>query len=457
MSVHGTSASSEPLACRTANCCRSAGCISGGARTTGSYFRALIGGIQNDVTYAFHPDGAKPFELIASMSTSTPLFDSGEYVDGERQDGEELQWGYVRAGFGVGHREELEPGASDNLFASDVLLEPGFLYFGEGEDTAASFLIPDDTFELRMRWTTRYDALERNIIERAHAGVAFGADLIYGVRGNESAWGDASGSGFHAADEVRDHVTATAYGLWATDLPFVAADERHRLVLTFHGGASRTSTALHGAARRGLPDTPGRGGCRSITTPVCPGSGFDGSSPEHYAIASATWRYEISFFAFLETGVTVGWLDRDRMSGSAIVREDDSLSSVHALLTTGFLGQTRLQFGYAYGFDLIREDDEGAHAFTVRASADFSEPGTTRSRSVRSQKRARRYAPAPCCRARSWSSSSPPPPFSPRTPSRRSRRPRPRRPRPSRRRTPRSCRCRAAPIGSCATRRSMPR
>lgn len=333
------------------------------------YLRALVGVIQNDVVYAFHPDGAKPFEVIGSLNTSTPIWDSGEFVDGRRIDGEELSWGWVRAGIGVGHRQRVDPGHADNLFSSDILLEPGFLYFGRGEDTSASFVVPDDTLEMRLRWTTRYDALERNLVERAHCGVAFGADLIWGSRTDASGWGDPAGSGFFAKRDVQDHVTLTGYGVWATDVPFVDS-ERHRLVLTFHGGASDGTDRFSAPRVGGFPDTRGEES-GTVARPVLPGAALDEFFPDRYAIVSGSYRYELAFFAYLETGATFAWLDRDEFRGASIVRDDDRLSSVHALLTSGFLGQTRLQLGWAYGFDLVRDGDEGAHAFTVRMSSDF--------------------------------------------------------------------------------------
>ncbi|MCC6785485.1 MAG: hypothetical protein IT457_21720 [Planctomycetes bacterium] len=333
------------------------------------YLRALVGGFQNDLVYAFHPDGARPFELIGSLNTSTPLWDSAEYVDGVRLDGEELGFGYARIGLGVGHREAVDPGNADNLFSSDVLVEPGWFWFDRGEDTSAGFVLPDDTFEVRLRWTTRYDALERNLVERAHAGVAAGLDAIWGTRTSASGYGDPSGSGSVAEGDVDDHLILSGYSVLATDVPFLES-EHHRLVLTFHGGLSDGTDRFSAMRVGGFPDTRGEE-TGSLARPVLPGAGLDEFFPEHYAIASASYRLELSFFAYLETGATVAWLDRDRFRNGVIRRSDDTLSAAHLLLTSGFLGQTRLQMGYAYGFDLVRDGEEGAHAFTIRMSADF--------------------------------------------------------------------------------------
>ncbi len=100
-------------------------------------------------------------EYVLSFSNFTLPFAKSELVDGKSFTPEELRWGYVRAEFGIGYRRQVSPGNQDNMFAADLLVEPGFLYFHKSSDAAANFIAPHNTPELRFHLQTRYDALVR--------------------------------------------------------------------------------------------------------------------------------------------------------------------------------------------------------------------------------------------------------------------------------------------------------
>src|SRR5262245_20482941 len=95
--------------------------------------RAVIAGVYNEVLYA-HATGDGPFELVGTFESWTPPWSSGELVDGEVADGEKLYWGYVRAGGGCGWRASIGP-ENDNQVASNLIVEPGLLYFGRADRT----------------------------------------------------------------------------------------------------------------------------------------------------------------------------------------------------------------------------------------------------------------------------------------------------------------------------------
>ena len=69
------------------------------------YLRAIVAGLFNDISYAYSPEGFGPFEGVFSFENFTVPFDQSEFIDGERIQREELTWGYVRTGFGVGYRK----------------------------------------------------------------------------------------------------------------------------------------------------------------------------------------------------------------------------------------------------------------------------------------------------------------------------------------------------------------
>ena len=328
-----------------------------------TWFRALVGGIYNEVTYAQRFDASEPWEFVLGFTNFTPPYETGEYVDGMVTDGEKLVWGWVRGAIGFGHRTRVGPGNTDNMFATDLLLEPGYLYFGRGDSTDPAMDLPDSTFELRAHLTTRYDALERNLVERAHTGVAFGADVIYGLRAGGSEGGMSTG------DNGDDYLIFSGYALGAMPSPF-SSSERHRVVASLHAATSDGVDRFSAPRVGGGADTRGEE-FASIARPLLPGAAVEEFFPESYVIGSLSYRYELSFFAFAEAGVTVGWLDRDTMVGGSLMREEDTLTALGLGITSGFLGQSRLQIGYAYDFDVLRDGDEGGHAFTFRVTKTF--------------------------------------------------------------------------------------
>ncbi len=136
--------------------------------------RADVSGVYDDIFWArrigaedFHAGGV---ETVLTFTNFTLPVARAELADGRALKSKELLWGYVRAGFGVGYRRQVRPGSQDNMFAADLILEPGFLFFDKGPDTAAGFVVPKNTLELRAHLQVRLDALKRNILELPHVG-----------------------------------------------------------------------------------------------------------------------------------------------------------------------------------------------------------------------------------------------------------------------------------------------
>ncbi|MGE0142814.1 MAG: hypothetical protein AB7I19_06080 [Planctomycetota bacterium] len=333
------------------------------------WLRAVVGGIYNDVEWATPFESGSSAEWALGFTSYSPLGATAEFIDGRLDRAEELHWGFVRARAGVGFRKSIGPGEVDNVHALDLFLEPGYLYFGRGDRTASAFDMPDSTLETRVRLSWRYDAVRRNLIERAHEGHAFGADVVYGRREDWSSWGLAGGSGIDDGKGGRDYAFATAYALLAAPSPFTDS-ERHRLVTTAHIGFGDGIDRFSAPRIGGGPDTRSEE-VGSIARPVLPGSAVEEFFPTSYALTSISYRYELSFFAYLEAGATFGVLDRDRQEGAVRVRRDDTFEAVHLLLTSGFLGQSRLQLGYAYDFDVVRDGEDGGHAFSLRVTKTF--------------------------------------------------------------------------------------
>ncbi len=333
----------------------------------GHLLRASLSGVYDQVTWA-STDG-NCHELMLTFENFTLPWASGELVDGLVDDGEKLHWGYVRAGIGPGWRRRTAPFGQENMLASDVLFEPGLLYFGRDDRTDPGYQVPDSTPELRLRWVLRYDGIERNLLELPHAGVAIGADAVFGYRVRSEDWGRA-GADFHRGDH--DYTQATAYAFFITGVPGLstASLERHRLYASLHGGLGDGLDRFSAQRVGGGPDLRGAE-YETTARPWLPGAAYSEYFPDHYMIGSLGYRRELGFFAHLDVGGTVAWLDRDRMRSAGREREDETLVAFSVRLSSGFIGRTLLQLGYGHNFDVVRDGERGGDEFTLMVTGRF--------------------------------------------------------------------------------------
>jgi len=344
------------------------------------FLRATGLGLYNDILAA-HSFGDSPFEAVFAFENNTiPFDDNAQWVDGERDEDEELRKMWVRGGAGFGYRRQLVPGWAplvfadgvhpqrpDNMFSIYALAEPKYLYFDE-RNGAENFVVPQDTFELDGRLAMRWDSLERNLMDLAHRGFAVGFDATYGWRSNWEDWGiDRERS----AASGREPKLLQAYAVAATGIPGIG--ERHRLIGMVHGGRGwdldRFSQPRVGGGPRGNE-------YMSLARPILPGAAINEFTPDkHYVIGLAEYRYELMFFAYLSAYGGVAYLDRERLGptrfNGPIRSQDDFLYPVGARLTSGFLFRSQLQLEYNYNFDVIREGKRGGGEVLVHISRAF--------------------------------------------------------------------------------------
>ncbi|MBI4606568.1 MAG: hypothetical protein HY721_31790 [Planctomycetes bacterium] len=327
--------------------------------------RAVVVGVYNEVLFAKSAQPFRPLEGILTLNSFTVPAAQAEYVDGLRSDDEELYWGYVRPGFGVGYRQDLdEPGQNDNMLAFSVIAEPGFLYFDGAHEAARDFVEPSDTFEGRGRVQVRLDALERNLLELPHRGIATGSDVVYGYRSHWTDWG--RGRRQAAVDED-DYASFTGYMLGAGPVPFAGSDI-HRLVGSIHGGTGDSLDRFSGFRVGGGPTGEDY---EAVARPVIPGAVIEELTTSHYAVAVGEYRWEPVFFTYVGLRASAAYVDRDRLRAGEVKRRDDILPSIGARLTTGFLFETRLQVDYSYSAGVIRRGEHGGHEVVVHLSGSF--------------------------------------------------------------------------------------
>ncbi len=328
-----------------------------------SLFRADMAGVYDDIFLARSSPGMGPFEWVVTFDNYTIPFAQYELVDGGSVKTQELLWGYVRPGFGLGYRRQVSPGHQDNMAAVDFTIEPGFLYFSKGSNTAANFVVPHDSFELREHLQLRWDALERNVLSLPHKGFATGADLVYGSRTNWKNWGE---NGSETAGDGRDYLSFAGYLTVAGGIPGIKSD-RDRLIGSLNGGVGHNLDRFSAPRVGGGVLTMGEE-YGSTWRPVLPGSVVQEFFPEHYLIAVGEYRRELLFFTYLSLDASVGWLDRLKQTGNRIISKDGVFPSLGARLTTGFFFGTRMQLAYNYNFGVVREGRHGGHEIVLHFS-----------------------------------------------------------------------------------------
>ena len=335
----------------------------------GDIFRAAMAGVYNDIFWAHASKNTNPFELVATFNNYTLPFQQYELVDGIAQKSEELLWGYVRPGFGLGYRRTVSPGHQDNMMAIDATVEPGYLFFAKGAHTAGNFVVPEDTFELREHLQLRLDALERNLLSLPHEGFAFGGDLVHGNRLDWRNWGI---NGSEPANGGKDYLSFTGYIMKACGVPGLDSD-RHRLLGAVYGGTGYNLDRFS-APRIGGGDMPLGEEYGSTSNAVLPGAVIQEYFPKRYLLAIGEYRWEALFFTYLSVDGSAGYLDRMRQTGPDITDtalKSDFFSSLGGRLTTGFFFDSRMQLAYNYNFDEIRKGRRGGSEIVLHFSKDL--------------------------------------------------------------------------------------
>ncbi|HFD12787.1 MAG TPA: hypothetical protein ENJ32_10025 [Crenotrichaceae bacterium] len=309
--------------------------------------------LYNSLFFAKNFEGYKNFEWVLTFENFTVPLAQNEIIDGRDDEDQELIWGYVRPGFGIGYRTNIAPFHEDNMFAADFTIEPGFLYFADS-NTGAGFRDPQDTFELRTKLQIRMDAMTRNLLSLPSKGFIAGADALFGHRFNWERWGI---NDSHSASEGRNYASLTGYSAIATGLPFLS--KRHRLISSLHAGfghqidrfSHTPTTRLYGGIN------PVAEEYHSGYLPTVPGAAMLEFYPKRYAIAYTEYRYSTTFFSFAHVYAGAAYMNAKRQHNAGVRRSETIMPFVGARFTTGFLGNTRLVLDAAHNFGVKRKNN----------------------------------------------------------------------------------------------------
>ncbi|HHJ39627.1 MAG: hypothetical protein AXA67_09955 [Methylothermaceae bacteria B42] len=330
-------------------------------------FYADIAGLYNHLFFAQAFEKGKPLEWVTTFENYTiPFLKQTELIEGKQDKASEVEWGYVRPGFGLGFRQPVPPFREDNMAAVDFIVEPGFLYFGR-HNHRKGFVKPRDTFELRTRLQVKWDALTRNFMNLVDTGFAFGADGIWGHRARWRDWGINRQERGH-----NSYALVTAYGVGSMRLPF-ADSGRHRLIGSVFGGIGHHLDRFNRnvTQRLGGGVNPVGEEFHTLGNPVLPGAAYLEFFPRHYLIAYGEYRFAATFFSFLHFYGGGAYLDPRKINNGKILREDTIMPFAGARITTGLPGKLRLVIDYAHNFGLKRRGKGYGNQVTIWVSRLF--------------------------------------------------------------------------------------
>ncbi|MGZ4999344.1 MAG: hypothetical protein ACXV7F_03515 [Methylomonas sp.] len=338
-------------------------------------FRGVISGLFNDLRYNLSPEfmheRVSGAEFVFTFENLNVPFGRPETGEGKSIDAVELEWQYVRAGLGLGYRTLIGPGHQDNTLEWALTYEPGYLWFDRSKDTAQNFITPQDTYEGRVHFRLRADAMERNIMELAHQGFSTGMDLIYGHRSNWEQWGGPVFGPSHA-NAQQNYFAASAYMVAANGIPGVKSD-RHRLLASAYAGTGKNLDRFSAFRISSRPTT---WEWEALSIPDLPGVAFGEFFSRSYGLIDLRYRYEALFFVYPYLRGTMAWIDRPRLKGNGQVgNQMDSLPSLGAGLITGAPGNSEISLDYSYNFGILRNTNGspqfGGHSLILAWSMEF--------------------------------------------------------------------------------------
>ncbi|MBK9088795.1 MAG: hypothetical protein IPL90_07000 [Holophagales bacterium] len=332
-----------------------------------SRLRAVVAGIANELRWDRTVSENGVVAVVTTFDNLTPPWARSEYVQGERQRSEELEWYQARLGLGFAAHGRIAPGAIDNALDVALTFEVGNLWFGEGDRADPTFVLPTKTPEYRGHLRVRADALVRNTLELPHRGWSAGADGVWGRRVDWEPWG-LPADGLETGGDAWLAASAFAYG--ATGIPGLS--ERHTLIASAHAGTG-SDLDRFSAFRLGSGST--WGDFETLSRVVLPSAGVDEIATSRYATVDLEYRFEPIFFLALQLRGTLAWAEVPVRAGTGIATRTGSFPAVSAGFTTGLPWNLSMEFSGSWNFGLENTVDgrveKGRSGFFVSVTREF--------------------------------------------------------------------------------------
>lgn len=290
---------------------------------------------------------------------------------GREAEGSDVWWGRIALDLGLGLRRGITPFEVDNSLRVQLLASVRWDYFDDHEDTAPGAIVPLDTYSYGGRLIVRFDALERNLLELPHRGVAAGGavDLYRRADWRPTGLRGPDGQRTGPRPDTNDVLRLSAYGYAAFGVPFLS--ERHRLVAQVQGGWSPPGTVDRFSAFR-FGAGPYQSEANDLNRVAYNGVGFESITAERYVIGGLTYRYEVLFFLYAHARVLAAWGRFGEWDAARWDLEFERRSAMiyAAGLTSGFAFKSQIMVEYVYETGLARDGRDG-HTVLVMWSKAF--------------------------------------------------------------------------------------
>lgn len=292
-------------------------------------------------------------------------------ASGREAEGSEVWWGRITLRAGPGLRRDLPPFGVDNSLRVQLLAQVEWDYFDDHEDTAPGALLPPDTLLYGARLAVRFDALERNLLELPHVGLAAGGNLDVLRRDPWRPAGRRGPDGARVGErpDTRDVLRLSAYGFAAFGAPFLS--ERHRFVAQVHAGWAPPGTLDRFSAFR-YGAGPYQSEANDLGRVSYSAAMFEQLTAERYVVGGLTYRFEVLFFLYAHVRVLAAWGHFGEWDDPTwrLRFEERSALAYTAGLTSGFAFKSQLLVEYTYDTGLARHGREG-HSVLIMWSKSF--------------------------------------------------------------------------------------
>lgn len=336
-------------------------------------FRGTFSLAVNDMAYNVGSHSSNGWELRFTFNNMIIPLGRAEYVEGQIIRDVEVEWNYLFAGFGLAYRKLLSPGQQDSALEVSLTYEPGYRWFQRAKGTASNFAVPTDTYEGRVHFRLRKDALVRNLMELPHRGYAFGGDFFYGHRATWRRWGGVAPFESPNVDQERTYLMGSVYAVSAGGVPFVDS-EHHRLVASVYGGLGRH---LDRFSTFRLPGRPTGYEWEAISLPILPSVAFNELFPTRYGIAHLEYRYQALFFLYPYVRGSWALVEQPRFQPDGRIRSRmDQMPALSGGVVSGAPWHSQIELNYSYNFGIYSDRGggppvPGRHGFFIFWSKEF--------------------------------------------------------------------------------------
>lgn len=297
--------------------------------------------------------------LFENYTIPTPLTEIN--AKGRKAEGSEVWWGRISTDLGLGGRRGITPFEVDNSVRLQLFAHIQWDYFDDAKQTPDDAIVPHDTWTLGGRLALRFDAMQRNLLELPHLGVAAGvaSDLLRRVDWRPPGLKGPDGERIGPVPDTATVIRLAGYAYAAFGVPFLS--EKHRVVAQVHGGWAPPGTIDRFSAFR-FGAGPYQSEANDLGRVAFNRVTFQALTAQDYVIGGLTYRYEVLFFLYAHVRVQYAWGHFGEWDPAIwdLRFRDRSAWLFSAGITSGFAFKSQVILEYTFGTGLTRNGRDGS-------------------------------------------------------------------------------------------------